>query len=42
MDMVTVRTISGDCTDELMASNHDLEEVSVQDILILKTTALSC
>ena len=26
----------------MMASNHNLEEISVQDILILKMTALSC
>ena len=25
-----------------MASNHDLEEISVQDILILKVAALLC
>jgi len=32
----------GDCTDGLMASNYDLEEISVQDVLILKMIVLSC
>ena len=42
MDMVTVRTIIRDCTDDLMASKHDLEEISVQDILILRVAEVSC
>jgi hypothetical protein len=36
LDMVTVRTTIKGWSEDLMASNHDLRDISIQDFLVLK------